>query len=91
MKTNPTDAEQVAWLDKLAAELATQDHETYVVTPSERRPYLCVRNPGVLSENVLCDGEFYWWPWAERIAPTADVAGAAQAIVRVLRAVDTER
>lgn len=78
-------------LDKLAAELAAQGHETYVVAPHGRGPYLHVRNPGVLSENVLSDGGFYWWPWAERIAATSDVADAARAIVRVLRAVDAQR
>lgn len=89
--TDPNDPEAIAWLDKLAAELAAQGHETYVITPQGRRPHLHVRNPGVLSENVLCDGHFYWWPWAQRIAPTSDVPGAARAIMRVLRAVDTQR
>lgn len=91
MTSDLADTEQTAWLDKLAAELAAHGHEAHVVTPQGRQPYLHVRNPGVLAENVLCDGQFYWWPWAQRIAATSDVRGAAQAIMRVLRAVDAQR
>ncbi len=32
----------------------------------------------------MADAEWFWWPWADRIAPAADVAAAADAIARVL-------
>jgi hypothetical protein len=45
----------------------------------------------VLTENIYAADGFFWFGWAERIAATADVAAAAEAITRVLRAVDSRR
>ncbi len=79
-----------AELEKLAAELDGQAYEARLVTPHGRRPYLHVRNraAGVLTENIYASDGFYWWGWAERIAPVAEVSGAAAVIMRVLRALD---
>jgi len=38
----------------------------------------------MLAETVMAAAEWFWWPWADRIAPAADVAAAADAIARVL-------
>ena len=86
-----SDSVGTAALEKLATELDGQTYVAQLVTPQGRRPYLHVRNrsAGVLTENVYAGDGFYWWGWAERIAPVADVAGAAAAIMRVLRALDT--
>ncbi len=77
-------------LEKLAAELDGQVYEVRLVTSQGRRPYLHVRNrhAGVLTENIYCGDGFYWFGWAERIAPVAEVATAAQIIMRVLQALD---
>ena len=82
--------ELIAELEKLAAEIDGGDYQARVVAHSGRRPYLHVQNrsAGVLTENVYAGDGFYWWGWAERIAPVAEVAGAAAAIMRVLRALD---
>ena len=77
-------------LERLAGELDSQIYEARLVKPNGRRPYLHVQNrsAGALTENVYAGDGFYWWGWAERIAPVAEVAGAAAAIMRVLRALD---
>lgn len=77
----------VADLEKLAAEL---DGKTYVVsllTASGRRPCLAITNRDAtrLADYVYSDGEWFWWGWAQRIAPVTDVTGAAAAVDRVLR------
>ena len=75
----------VTALEKLAAELTGRGFDP-VITTSGGRPTLTVSNPAApaLNESVLEDGRWFWWSWAERIATTADVPGAADAIARVL-------
>lgn len=75
----------VTALEKLAAELGGRGFDP-VVSSANGRPVLVVSNPCVpaLSENILADGQWFWWSWAERIVSTADVPGAADAIARVL-------
>jgi len=77
-----------AELEKLAAELNGGDYEARVMAVPGRRPYLHVRNrrAGVLNENVYSGDGWFWFGWAERIAPISDVAAAAQKIMHVLRA-----
>ncbi len=74
-------------LEKLAAELDGREYTVSLVTGGGRRPHLNITNrcAAVLSENVYSDGEWFFWGWAQRIAPIADLAGAAAAIDRVLR------
>jgi hypothetical protein len=57
-----------------------------------------VQNPdpaaAALSDHILVapGGEpacWFWWPWATRIAPAAQVGHAADRITAVLRATDT--
>ena len=80
-------------LEGLADELAKCGLRTRLITPPGRVPSLHVVNPALsmLAEDVYVgrgqDGAWwYWWPWAERIAPGDDVPSAAALIARVLRA-----
>jgi hypothetical protein len=74
-----------AELEKLAAELAGRGFDP-VITTAGGRLVLVVSNPRALalSENILADSDWFWWSWEERIVPTEDVPGAADAIARVL-------
>jgi len=82
-------------LEGLAEELARHGLSTRLMTPAGRVPSLHVVNPSAsrLAEDVyvgrsqdgLC---WFWWPWAERIAPGDDMATAASLIARVLSAKD---
>jgi hypothetical protein len=80
-------------LETLAAALDAALYEARVVTAQGRRPYLDVRNrrASVLTEHIYAGDGWFWWGWAERIAAVTDVAAAAEAISRVLRAVDAGR
>jgi hypothetical protein len=75
-----------AALEKLAAELNARGYESRLIVPDGRPPWLAVINPAatMLAETVMAYAEWFWWPWADRIAPAVDVATAADAIVRVL-------
>jgi hypothetical protein len=83
-------AEEVAELDRLAAELVTLGFHTDIGTHADRLPYLDVRNPRatILGERVYAQGGSYWWSWAERIARTEDVTTAAATLASVLRTVN---
>jgi hypothetical protein len=74
-------------LEKLAAELDGQAYAVTLVTAQGRRPCLSITNRRAvqLTENIYSDGEWFWWSWAQRIAPVAEVAAAAAAVGRVLR------
>jgi hypothetical protein len=79
-------------LGELAGALASYGLSARLVAPFGRLPNLYVLNPVVprLSEHVYAapDPEgtgWFWWPWAERIAPDSDVAAAAAVVARVLR------
>jgi hypothetical protein len=82
-------------LESLAEELARHGLSTRLMAPAGRVPSLHVVNPQAsrLAEDVYVgrsqDGLWwFWWPWAERIAPGDDTRGAATAIARVLAARD---
>ena len=74
-----------AALDRLSAELNARGYEARLTVPDGRPPWLAVINPGatMLAETVMAYAEWPW-PWADRIAPAADAATAADAIARVL-------
>ncbi len=80
-------------LEDLAAELAARGYETQLATGPDAAPWLAVRNPDatMLSETVSAHEEWFWWPWADRIAPTADVSQAANRVASVLRAEPARR
>jgi hypothetical protein len=78
-------------LEGLAEELDRRGLTTRLMAPSGRVPSLHVVNPAVarLAEDVYVgrsqDGLWwFWWPWAERIAPGDELATAADVIARVL-------
>ena len=79
-----------AELEQLAAEVNGRDYEARLVAPQDRRPYLHVQNrrAGMLTENIYAGDGWFWWGWAERIAPITDLAAAVATITRVLRAVE---
>jgi hypothetical protein len=82
-------------LERLAAELAKHGLMTRLMAPVGRVPSLHVVNPAQsrLAEVVYVgrsqDGLWwFWWPWAERIAPGDEHGAAASVIARVLSAFD---
>jgi hypothetical protein len=82
-------------LEGLATELRKRGFTTRLITPPGRVPSLHVVNPlaSRLAEDVYAgrsqDGLWwFWWPWAERIAPDDQLATAAAQIARVLRSLD---
>lgn len=92
MHTSPhavTD-DAVGYLESLAAELPAGQYHARLVVADGKRPRLHVRNrsAGVLSEDVLVEAGWFWYSFAERIAPVTEVCTAAGKIARVLRAVD---
>jgi hypothetical protein len=88
---DPATKDATADLEKLAAKLDSQVYAVSLITSAGRRPHLHIANRGAaqLTENIYCDGDSYWWGWAERIGPVADVAAVAGIIARVLRTVGT--
>ncbi|HUZ39288.1 MAG TPA: hypothetical protein VMV17_23440 [Streptosporangiaceae bacterium] len=75
-------------LDKLAGALAALGCQVPALAPHGRPPSLTVTNPAAprMSETVMVDAGWFWWPWADRIAPLTDAAAAAGRVARVLRA-----
>jgi hypothetical protein len=78
-------------LDGLAEELGRRGMQATLMAPAGRVPSLHVVNPAAsrLAEDVYVgrsqDGLWwFWWPWAERIAPGDDVCEAATLIAKVL-------
>jgi hypothetical protein len=81
----------IAVLEELAIRLGTDGWQVQLHAPPDRRPMLHVTNPRVimLSELVTADQDadghwWFWWSWAERIAPAGDLDRAASGIARVL-------
>lgn len=85
---------EVDLLDSLGAALTTAGMHVMINTPAGGVPRLRVVNPVArdLAESIVVaraeDGAWwYWWSWAERLAPAGDPTGAAALIQRVLAAV----
>ena len=83
----------LACLDALAAELTTRGWTAYVTTPRGRPARLFVQNPQdrAIYADVIAAAEsgtadwWFWFSWAERIAPAGAPAAAAAVIVTELR------
>ena len=78
--------EQAAALEALAAALPGETYATTLTSGAGRQPRLCVVNrdlPG-LAGDIYADRGWYWWPWAERIATTADPVAAAASVAGTL-------
>src|SRR5262252_417377 len=79
----------IAYLDVLASHLRARGWTTYINTPAGRLASLCVQGPHHRAEcgDILAapDGTtgdwWYWFSWAERIAPVHPPAAAADAII----------
>ena len=85
----------MADLEKLASELDGKAYSVTLVTATGRRPCLSITNRKAvqLTEFIYAapadDGDtWFWWGWAQRIAPVIDLATAAAAVDRVLRTLD---
>jgi hypothetical protein len=86
--------EQLAHLQRLAAELSSRGFTTQLLSAG-RQPSVQVTNPdnGELTERVLCrpagNGSWcFWWPWRQPIGSVEDVAAASGKIATVLRSVE---
>ncbi|MVZ99527.1 hypothetical protein F8568_003865 [Actinomadura sp. LD22] len=83
---------RIEYLEELGDELAKRGLRVRLTLPRGQSPSLHVMNPdaSALTENILAergaDGWWYWWSWAERIAPADDVAAAADRVALVLAA-----
>jgi hypothetical protein len=75
-----------AALEILAAELDARGYEARLIGRDGRPARLAVTNPEatMLTERVVAYAAWFWWPWADRIAPAADVSDAADMIARLL-------
>ena len=83
----------IAFLDELASQLRARGWSAYITTPAGRLASLFVQDP---HDHPKCgdiiatlDGAtgrwWYWFSWAERIAPAHAPAAAADAIIRALQ------
>jgi hypothetical protein len=92
LPVTPSAAEHdIIALEQLAAALGPLGYQTRLINPAPEIPWLEVSNPQAraLSERILVQSSWFWWSWAERLAPVAEAATAAETIARVLRTVDT--
>ena len=82
-----------AALAKLAAQLDSQIYAARLVAVRGLRPHLHItnRHATMLRENIYSDGEHFYWGWAQRIGPIADLAAAAAAVDRVLHVLGGKR
>jgi len=79
----------IARLDVLAAHLRTRGWTSYLTTPAGRLASLFVQDPHHRAEcgDILAAPDdttgdwWYWFSWAERIAPVHPPAAAAEAII----------
>jgi hypothetical protein len=83
--------QEVAHLERLAAELPAEQYQAQLGTTMGHRPSLHVSNrkATVLAEDVIVDGGWYWYFAAQRVAPVSEVPTAAGKITHVLRAMGT--
>jgi RimJ/RimL family protein N-acetyltransferase len=83
----------IAFLDVLAAQLRARGWTAYVSTPAGRPAVLSVPDPHIRTEwsyIVVAPGGaggewWYWFSWAERIAPVHAPATAADAVITALQ------
>ncbi len=82
-----------AELEKLAEQLDGRAYAVTLITGNGRRPRLHISNRDAcqLAEYVYSDGTDFFWGWAQRIAPVADLAAAAAAVDRVLKVLGGSR
>ncbi len=88
--------EEIAHLERLAAELTRRGLSARVVARSARQ-YVTAANPDTpeLNERVLCrraDDESlcFWWPWRQPIGSVDDLETVVGKITAVLRSVESQ-
>jgi hypothetical protein len=88
MRSTDTRAEGVAALEQLAAELDPGTFAAAIVGDGQV-PCLRIinRRAPQLTEDVYAGRGFYWYSWAERLAPVDDVPRAVARIAKVLRTI----
>jgi hypothetical protein len=83
---------RIAYLESLGDELRDRGFAVRLTIPQGGPPSLHVVNPhaSALAENILAEATagawWFWWSWAERIAPADDPTEAADRVTRVLAA-----
>ncbi|GLY72503.1 hypothetical protein [Actinoallomurus iriomotensis] len=83
---------RITYLESLGDELRDRGFAVRLTIPQGGPPSLHVVNPraSALAENILAETTagawWFWWSWAERIAPANDPAEAADRVTRVLAA-----
>jgi hypothetical protein len=83
----------IAYLDVLAAQMHARGWGAYITTPAGRVASLFVQDPhdrpqcgDIIAVRDAATGHWwYWFTWAERIAPAHAPAAAADAIIRALQ------
>jgi hypothetical protein len=88
-----TAGEEIACLDVLAAQLNARGWTAYISTPAGRLVSLSVQDPhnrAEWSDIIAAPGGaagdwWYWFSWAERIAPVQAPAAAAEVIISALQ------
>lgn len=82
----PTDVSPAEALEALAAALDARQFATTLVTGENRVPRLrVVSRYAKLSEDIYADSQYFWYSWAERIAPVNAVPAAAAKVTAILR------
>jgi hypothetical protein len=86
--TGPAPGNPQVALERLDTEFDRDDFATMLTVDDGCPPRLTIASRHCpLSEDVLVEGQLYWFGWGEPIASVEDPAGAAAKIARVLRAV----
>ena len=81
-----------AALECLATVLDSREHVTALITGGDRPPRLAVISRHTrIWEDIYAAHNWFWWSWAERIAPLTEPPAAAAAITRHLRAAPEAR
>ena len=86
-------ADPIARLDVLAAHLRARGWATYLTTPAGRLASLAVQDPHhraecgeIIAMPDSATGDWwYWFSWAQRIAPVHPPAAATEAIIAACR------
>ena len=81
---------RIEYLESLGDELRNRGFAVRLTIPRGAPPSLHVVNPhaSALAENILAESTegtwWFWWSWAERIAPADDLGEAVGRVTRVL-------
>jgi hypothetical protein len=83
---------RIAYLESLGDALRDRGFAVRLMVPQGGPPSLHVVNPlaSALAETIIAESTggawWFWWSWAERIAPADDLGVAVDRVTRVLAA-----